>query len=376
MFNPFKKLFSIFERSGESIVGIDIGSSYIKVVQIRQKGGRAILETYGNLALGPYAQMKIGQSTSLPVNKLSEALADVLREANITTKKCGLAIAISSSLVSVIEMPAVNPNELGEMVSIEARKYIPVPIGEVSLDWSLVPNFNNVDPSVGKVKAPLGAPTPIGKLEVLLVVIHNSAIERYKQLATGNSLESSFFEIEVFSVMRSSIPDIAEPIIIFDMGAATTKMYITERGVIRNSHMVNRGGQDITGAISRSIGKDFEEAEIMKRDLGSGVARETGEIKQVISASFNFIFSEAKRFISNFEQKYNKSVKTAVLVGGGANFKGLREIAENELKIPMAKADPFSRLSYPAFMEPVLKDIGPEFSVAIGVALRKLQEGE
>jgi type IV pilus assembly protein PilM len=133
---------SVFGRKeSESVLGIDIGSSSIKVVQLKREGGMAVLETYGELALGPYARTEIGRSTSLPPDQLAKALTDLLKECKAGANTCGLAIPFASSLISVIEIPEVPKKEIDSIVPIEARKYIPVPISEVSLDWSVIPRF-------------------------------------------------------------------------------------------------------------------------------------------------------------------------------------------------------------------------------------------
>ena len=108
MANFFSNMFgSLFKKQSESVIGIDIGTSSIKVVQIRRKSGRAVLETYGELSLGPYAGKSIGEATNLPLEKIIEALGDLLKEkeVNINTRICGISIPFASSLVSVIEMP-------------------------------------------------------------------------------------------------------------------------------------------------------------------------------------------------------------------------------------------------------------------------------
>src|SRR3990167_4299302 len=143
MVNPLGKLFggSIFGflHKGSSVLGIDIGSSSIKVVQLRKERGAAVLETYGELSLGPYAGIEIGRAVNLDAEKLAEALLDVLKEANITTKNCGISIPFAASLISLIKMPMLNEAQLKKMIPIEARKYIPVPITEVALDWFILP---------------------------------------------------------------------------------------------------------------------------------------------------------------------------------------------------------------------------------------------
>ena len=143
MENPLKKIlfFSFLGLSKKegSVLGVDIGSSSIKVVQLRRGRGTAILETYGELSLGPYAELDIGQATRLPAEKLATALTDLLREANTSTTDAALSIPFSDSLTSLIDMPDLPDKELAKMIPIEARKYIPVPIGEVTLDWFVIP---------------------------------------------------------------------------------------------------------------------------------------------------------------------------------------------------------------------------------------------
>ncbi len=127
-----------FAKETHSVLGIDIGSSSIKIVQLRREKGRAILETYGAIALGPYGNVEIGRSTQLPVEKVVEALKDLLKEANATTSDASLAIPYTSSLVSVIKLPAAVENKLDQVMPLEARKYIPIPISEVQLDYQVV----------------------------------------------------------------------------------------------------------------------------------------------------------------------------------------------------------------------------------------------
>lgn len=362
--------FGLFEKDEPSALGVDIGSSSIKLVQIKKKNGQAQLETYGELALGPYAGVTVGQAVSLPPEKIAQAVADLMheKEVNVTTNKCGVSIPFASSLMSVIEMPKVSDKQLAVMVPMEARKYIPVPISEVTLDWSLVP----------KTEAPRADteqnPTALPKVDVLVVAIHNDTLAKYKQIVNESGLETSFFEIELFSTMRSVLEQTLAPVMIMDMGAASTKLYIVERGIIKTSHTINRGSQDITTTISKSMGISLDKAEVMKRRVGASGEDKT--LKDIIALTLDYIFGEANRALLAFEKRYNKTVSKVYLVGGGAALKGLSELAKANFKTDAELADPFGKLAAPAFLENVLKETGPEFAVAIGVALRKLAEGE
>lgn len=372
MQDQIKKFFTdIFRKKSASVLGIDIGSSSIKVVQLRKKGGKAVLETYGELALGPYSGIEIGQATSLSTEKIIEALGDLMKEkeVNITTKSCGVAIPFASSLMSVIEMPALSYKQLASMIPLEARKYIPVPISEVALDWSIIPKDESEE---AEDVSPDSAPV-IGHTDVLLVAIHNETISRYSEIVTKTGLESSFFEIEIFSTMRSVLEQSNEPVMIVDMGAATTKLYIVERGTVRTSHTINRGSQDITATLSKSLGISIHDAELLKRGIGASPENQA-QFNEIVNLVLSYVFSEINQVILNYQKKYKKTLTRIVLVGGGSSLQGITALAQKGLQIEVVAGNPFLKTEAPAFLEAVLRETGPEFAVAVGLALRKLQE--
>ena len=346
-----------FAKKSASVIGIDIGSSAIKVVQLRRAKGQAVLETYGAIALGPYAGVELGRAVILPADKIVEALGDVMREANVTTKICGIGIPYSSSLVSLIKMPKVPEAQLAQMVPIEARKYIPVPIGEVVLDWFVVEQESE---------------NPQNKIDVLLVAIHKETINKYQGVTNELALTNAFFEIEVFSSVRAVLDHGIAPIVVFDLGAATTKLYIVERGIVRESHIINKGAQDVTLALSRALNVTVVKAEEMKRQHGLS-ASAPQDIKTSIELTLAPVMSETRRTISAFEARAGANITTIVMTGGGATLKGFKEYAQGTLEAEVVLGNPFGKTEAPAFLEGVLKEAGPEFAVAVGLALRKLQ---
>ncbi len=364
-FNPFRK------KEG-SALGVDIGSSSIKIVQLRKQRGVAVLETYGEIALGPYADSEIGRATNLSSEKLSEALDDLSREANVTTKNAGISIPFSSSLTALIQMPALDKDRLATMIPLEARKYIPVPISEVALDWFIIPDSEARFIENTEEKAP--ADGNFGKTNVLLVAIHNDALEKYRRIVLASKLESAFFEIEIFSAIRAVLDQGVAPVMVLDIGAATTKLYIVEYGIVRMSHIINRGGQDITLAISRSLGITVRKAEEMKREFGLTDRPENRAALESTSLVLDHMLAEANRVAVGYQTRFNKNIAKAVLTGGGSALRGLKERATRALEREVILADPFAKTETPAFIEEVLKDVGPSFSVAVGLALRKLQE--
>ena len=133
--NIFK---GIGSNSSNNVVGIDVGSSSIKVVELEDKKGVITVTTYGELQLGPYAGKSVGESVNLTAKQEQEALVDVLRESAVSAKDAVFAMPLSSSFVTNVTLQAEPDADLSAMVRIEARKVIPASLSEVALDWAEV----------------------------------------------------------------------------------------------------------------------------------------------------------------------------------------------------------------------------------------------
>lgn len=350
-------------KKAGSVIGVDIGSSSLKVVQLRREKGVAVLETYGELSLGPYGGVEVGQATNLSAGKITETLSDLLREAKVTTKSAGVSIPFSRSLLTLVELPRRDDqNEQRTVIELEARKYIPVPFSEVQLDWFILPDAVAEDAQKAN------------KVRVLLVAVHNDELALLQNVMNGAGLETSFYELEIFSTIRSVVNEPVKPVLVLDIGASATKSYVVERGVVALSHNIPRGGQDVTRSIASAHGLTIAKAEALKKANGFNVPDHGGYDRATIELVFSRIFDEARRVITQYETTQRKSISAIVLTGGGGVTKALGQYAATFFSIPVALADPFGKTQAPAFMRPVLAEIGPEFAVAVGIALRKLEE--
>lgn len=358
-------LASLFgKKKSKSVLGLDIGSSSLKVVQLRRQGETAVLETYGELALGPYAGAEVGQATNLLAEKIAENLRDLMKEANVTTLDAGVSIPFSRSLLALVELPRKeNPEEQRTIVELEARKYIPVPVSEVQLDWFQMP-----DP-ISEGKEP---PTTI---QALIVAVHNDQLALLQGVVSGAGLAASFYEIEIFSTIRACVEEPVKPVLVLDIGASATKTYVVSRGVVARSHNITQGGQDVTRTIASAHGMKFSEAERLKKEFGFLDSKGAYD-KKTIELVYSRIFEEARRVETQYEEATKEQIATVILTGGGGVTKGLGEFAKSFFSNEVHVADPFAKVQAPEFMRPILKEIGPEFSVAVGLALRKLQEGD
>ncbi|MES2416473.1 MAG: type IV pilus assembly protein PilM [Patescibacteria group bacterium] len=377
MDNPFQKIVDMGKNmfasssSSDSAVGIDIGTSAIKIVQIKKKGGRAVLETYGSIALGPYADLEIGKVTNLEIDKTIEALKEVLKQSGVTTTASALSIPSQSSLIFLVELPAtVKESELKAIIPTEARKYIPVPIDEVSLDWFVLPKkeasfeeSNNPDLPVKEAE----------KIEVLVVAIQNDAISKYQTIVKQCGFDAGFFELEIFSSVRANFEHELSPVLMLDFGAYKTKISIIEFGSVKSFHTINRGGAEVTESISKSLSIPFTKAEEMKKEYGMFDNPVEKSLADIIKIHIDYVFSETNSVLLNYEKKYNKTISKIILTGGGSQLKGFKEMAMSAFPVEIEVGNPFSKVGAPAFLEKVLLATGPEFAVALGLALRKLQ---
>ncbi|OGG68862.1 hypothetical protein A3H77_01800 [Candidatus Kaiserbacteria bacterium RIFCSPLOWO2_02_FULL_56_11] len=354
--------FGLFGYKSKSVLGVDIGSSSLKVVQLKKQSGKAVLETYGELALGPYAGLEVGQATNLPADKIAETLRDLLREAKVTTKECGVGIPLARSLLTSVELPhRENREEQKTVIELEARKYIPVPINEVQLDWFIVPEDD-----------PAGAPK--GKVRVLLVAVHNDELTLLSSVMKGAGLDASFYELEIFSTIRAVVDEPVKPVMILDIGAATTKVYIVEHGIVAFSHTITTGGQDATRAIAVGGNVTIATAEALKKKKGFSAAPAVADPRPQLELSYSRIFAEAERVLKQYESLHQKAIATVILTGGGAVTRDLARYAQTVFPVEVRIANPFAKTEAPAFIRPVLEEIGPEFAVAVGIALRKLED--
>jgi len=367
----FLKLRQLKTVDSSSAVGIDTGSSAIKVVELKKKGGKILLETYGAIALGSYASTDSGRVTNLPVDKTVEALKEVLKQSGVSTTSSAFSIPVQSSLIFTLALPPqIKDGEISSIISIEARKYIPLPITEVTLDYFMLPKREMSFEEANTVVSP---ETPLEKKEVLVVAIQNEAISRYKSIVSECGLEASFFEIEIFSYIRSNFEHELSLVLIMDFGASSTKLTLVEFGMVKGHHTINRGGAEISSSIAQSLSIPFPQAEEMKKEYGFFENPSKQNIADIIKIHTDYIFSETNNVLLAYEKKYDRTVTKVILTGGGSLLKGLREIAVNNFRAEVVVGQPFSKTSAPEFLDKVLETIGPEFAVAIGLALRKLQ---
>ncbi len=348
-------------RSINRVVGIDMGSSAIKIVELEDRSGIVTLVNYGELQTGPYADRKVGESVSLSVDAEKKALLEINQAAIVKATSAVFAMPLSSSFVTVLTLPIESEaDDVSSRVRVEARKYIPLPMNKVTLDWldlGVVPHDDSED---------------VQKKEVLVAAIQNSALEQSKSLLQMVGFNNVPTEIECFSAVRGAYKENQDYSVIIDIGAVFSKLYILRNGVIQRIHRARGGSSLCTAQFAAEHAVTFEKAEEIKKLL-TDQSEHYQAYKKIYHIQLERVIKEFAKVIADYQKTNQLTISSVELTGGGSLFPNFTSHASDILQFPVQLVDPFSQVAYPAFMEDTLRVIGPTFTVALGAALRSFE---
>lgn len=353
----FSKIIPKLKISPKGCLGIDIGTSAIKIVALSRAGARIKLENYGEisiLALYEKPFRTFEKSTLLLSSpEIARAIQAILGEAKIKIKTTVFSIPDFSTFFTNFELPSMSKKELPEAIRYEAPQHIPLPLSEVTIDWQVIG---------GKLADRRGT-----KLKILLVAVPNEVINQYREIARQSNLELKDLEAEVFSLSRIVLKE-SQTLSLVDIGAQSTTISIIDEGLLKRSHSFDIAGNSLTQILAEGLKIDFKEAEDLKKEKGL-----TEKGAKILSPLVDSILAEIERTIKNFSQTEKKEVKKIILAGGTALIPGLREYSANYLKKEVSIINPFENLTYPSILEETLKKMAPSYAIAVGAALRGLE---
>lgn len=357
-------IFNLFKS--KSKVGIDIGTSAIKVVELSKKGARFALENYGFFELKGTSQGGEAQSIlKLPDEEIVWGIKEVLKKANIKSRDVIAAIPSFSTFATVIEMPYLSEEDLAKAIPFEARKYVPIPLDEVVLDWSIV---GIVDQPSAPIKEIKGKGTTV---EVFLAAVPKDETARYQRIMQQAGLSLSALELENAGLIRALLGNDLSATAIVNIGGRSSSIVIVNKGYERLSHNYEIGGFEITKSIARALNVSLEKAEDLKRKLGLTDSNEN-IIKESMVSLVDMIIFETKKTISGYEESRNQKVSRVVLVGGIVNMPNFVNYFKQRLGREVFVGNVFSRLIYPTELTPVVQELSNNFAIATGLAMREV----
>lgn len=360
---------AFFSKKPKSYLGVDVGTASIKIVQLGAKGERPNLETYGLLEI--YSSRNDAQTDSLQIldKEVASLLKEVVKESKATTKTAVASVPVHASFSTMMEIPEMSEKEIDSAINFEAKQYIPVPLNEVVMDWQILGK---------KVAKPVeggrsgGSPQEQNKLQVFLVAVPKETINKYTQIMKMAGLNLVALETENFSLMRALLGNDKSPVAIIDIGSQSTDINIIDKGFVRMTRNIETSGTEFTRVLTQGLNLSYQRAEMLKRERGLKKDMAEKEISDIMLPIIDVISNEIERLVDSYSRKDGQKIERVILVGGSARLPGLTEYFSQRLKIETNIGNPWSRLTYPQILKPVLQELAPSFAVSVGSAMREL----
>ncbi len=342
-------------------LGIDIGISSIKVVEVSYFAGKIKLLNYAGFKI-PKGISPIGilwdRNFSLLSDRISDILKTLLQRAKIRTKKAFLALPDFSVFCTTFTLPLVTEKEIAQAVEFEARHRIPLPLPTVNFDWEIVGEQPGTNPQERRIK-------------VLLVAAPKRIINRYQRMALLTGLQLRGLEAEIFSLARVSKAESGKPFCLVDIGFKTSTVSVVKKKVIE-SYSFDVSSQSITEKLAEGIGISLEKAEALKIERGLDVTNK--EAFKIISGQLNELAIKIDSVCEHYYQVYGEVIEDIEIAGGAALLPGLEEYFKNFFKKNVSIINPFKTTNYPPLLTPRLKQLSPSFAIALGAAIRGVNE--
>lgn len=353
-----KKSLSVFSRKSPFLLGIDISSSAVKLLELSRKGERTCVENY---AIEPLPPHTVVENKIEDVEALAEAIKKAIKRSGTRIKKTAAAVAGSAVITKIISIPnTLSERELESQIELEAGQYIPYPLEEVNLDFEVL-GPSEKDPD---------------KVDVLLAACRSENVEARVAALELAGLTPAVIDIEAYAMERV-FPLIAsqmssqgkeQTIAVVDVGATLTTINVLHDHKIIYTREQIFGGSQLTEEIQRRYGLSYEEANLAKREGGlpDNYIPEILEpfkksIAQQVSRAFQFFFSSTR---------YN-SVDHVVLAGGCASIPGVDELIERMAGTAASVANPFADMTLgPQVKAKALCNDAPALMISCGLALR------
>lgn len=346
----------MFGFGAQTILGLDIGSSSVKLVEVAKKRSGYVMTNFNSVAL---PEDSIIDGDIVNHSAVVEAIRTVLKDINPKTKVICTSVAGSSVIIKHIVIPKAKPNELEDQVYWEAEQYIPFDMAEIKLDFEVVQQDMGDD-----------------KMEVLLVAAKKDFIE--KRLA---AIRDAGFEPAVVDIDSLALANVfwenydLEPnsaALLLDIGANLTKINIVSASTTLFTRDVAVGGKNLTMEIQNKMGVSFQEAEVLKIDAASS-GQIPHDMQALVASICENIALEVRRSLDFYAAaSLPYSVISIYVSGGSSRIPGLIQTLEEMLGLPIQLLNPFTKISYSGkdFNEEFIGAVGPSSVIPLGLALR------
>lgn len=346
---------ALFGRKQAPMLGVDISSTSVKLLELSRSGGRYRVESY---AVEPLPPNSVVEKNITDAELVGEAIGRAVKKSGTRTRTAACAVAGSAVITKIISMPAnLSEEEMEGQIQIEADQYIPYPLEEISLDFEVL-SLSATEPD---------------KVDVLLAASRSDNVDRRVAALDVGGLQAKVVDVEAFglenavSLVMNDIGD-QHIIAIMDVGATTSTLSVLEGNSIVYTREQLFGGRQLTDEIQRRYGLSYEEAGLAKRQGGLPDNYEP-EVLQPFRESMAQEVNRALQFFYSSSQV--GTVNHVVIAGGCASINGIDGLIREKIDTPVSVANPFANMSVASRVRAdALANDAPAMMIACGLSLR------
>lgn len=346
--------------ASKKIIGVDLGSSSIKLAQLKKTKKGAVLE---NFAFLPTPQTALNNGNIVDSFLLGEAIGAAHKSNGFRIKNACIGMWGTSSIVKKITMPRVEDKALAQQIRYEAQQYLPFDMEQISLEYHILP-FSASD----------------NEIDVLLVAGQNQFISEYIEVMTYAGLKCSIIDVNAIAlanIFEFNHGKLSEPVALFNFGASSTQLVVLFQGEILFARDIPVGGFNFTNEISKNMGITLEEAETLKISQTNQAEPIPENTKEYMNMAMDFVTEEVRNSIDFYSASVGNFPISRVFYSGGASLtEGLIEHLSTNLKLPFEVFNPLQRIisGNKKLTSGYLDQIAPFMAVSLGLALREQKD--
>lgn len=336
------------------MVGIDIGSKTIKIVELQKEGDKYTLAASGIVGYtGNGVEKLVDDKEFATVGGIIKKLH---QEAGVKAREVTISLPEQQVFTRTIKFPLLTDAEIASAVKWESEQYIPIPVNEAIIQHSILARNETSSPP---------------EVLVLLVAAPRVVVERYTKLISAAGLATLAVETELIALTRSLAPA-DKTVLIIDLGATSTDIAIAKNGLLSFSRSIPIAGDAFTRAVSQGLGITTVQAEEYKKTYGLEVSQLEGKIKTALDPLLRMVVDEIKKAINFYQTDEKGDYPSAVILSGGTS--GMPEIISalsSLLGLEVLVANPFSKVAIDPEIAQKLAPYAPLYSISVGLAMRE-----
>jgi len=347
-------MFALGGRKGRQLVGLDIGSSSIKAVELKSTKAGYELVSFG---MEPLAQDTVVDGAIMDAPQVANAISKIFDTQKIKTKNVGSSVSGHSVIVKRVPLPLMTEEELFDRIPSEASQHIPFDIADVNLSYQLLESMDS-------------------QMDVLLVAVKKDKILNHTNVLAQAGKTPVVVDIDAFGLQNcfemNYESDAGQTLALLNIGASVMNINIVRGGIPLFTRDVSVGGNQYTDALQKELDLSFEDAEKLK--MGENLPSVTDDQKQQILRSVSDILTlEIQKTFDFFRATASgENIQRIVVAGGTARVPGLVDLLREEFAMPVEELNPFRKvvINPSRHSDDQIRELAPRLAIAVGLALR------